>query len=234
MKKTSSIIHHPSSLKSFALAFRVAAVDTVVFRLASVLQVGRSTLLSLAVAGVLSIATIGGAVHAAPPTVLQPPNHAVWMLYTQWQESIYLVSSNLPYPAQFEPNNGSGTTTNIVIATNFIGTIQIGTNFYTRKDFADLAVIPKGNFQIWRDDIEANEKQKKFELDLAVAKGFITGWRNAVKQYHIGDTNTTWLGSVITGEALGGGKPRGLPDTKASDEQIGLRSDGFVVWRERP
>ena len=41
-------------------------------------------------------------------------------------------------------------TTNISIGTNYTGTIQIGTNFYTRKDFADLAVIPKGNFEIWK------------------------------------------------------------------------------------
>jgi hypothetical protein len=98
---------------------------------------------------------------------------------------------------------GMANFTNLVISENYKGTIQIGTNIYTRKDFADLAVIPKGNFGIWRADIEANAPK------------------------------TNWLGSVITGERLGGGKPNGLLDTKASDEQIGLRSDGVVVWKKR-
>jgi hypothetical protein len=52
-----------------SLAFRVAAVDTVVFRFASVLFIGRNATLSLAVAGVLSIATLGGAEQSAPPTI---------------------------------------------------------------------------------------------------------------------------------------------------------------------
>jgi hypothetical protein len=98
---------------------------------------------------------------------------------------------------------GSADFTNLVISESYTGTVQIGTNFYTRKDFADLAVIPKGNYAIWRADAEANAPK------------------------------TNWLGSVITGERLGGGKPNGLRDIQASDEQIGFRSDGVVVWRKR-
>ena len=134
---------------------------------------------------------------------VEAQTNPVWMCATQWQAGSYMACSNLTQPAQFQPRDGCGTTTNIVISEQYHGTIQIGTNIYTRKDFADLAVIPKGNFGIWRANLDANAPK------------------------------TNWLGSVITGERLGGGKPNGLLDTKASDEQIGLRSDGVVVWRKR-
>lgn len=88
--------------------------------------------------------------------------------------------------------------TNVVLPSGYTGTIQIGTNTYTRKDFDNLALIPKGNYAIWESDLK-----------------------------------TKWIGSAITGERLGGGKPNGLFDTKASDEQIGLRADGVVVWKKR-
>ena len=294
---------NPSFL-NFALAFRVAAVDTVAFRLASVLQVGRSALLSRVIAGVLSIAMLAGAGHTAPATNLPTPNRA-WMLYTQWQQGKWLVCSNLLYPAQFEPNNGSGTVTNIVLNEKFLGSIQIGTNFFTvqdwlqrtqiktqtiwmaepknkgvmtmkaweewmaRYDYMDKflreEVVPTWSMTssnsgkwtyIWSDkgitnlsvttnypgtiQVGTNFYSLKqleliqFGLEMAEVRGWMDGWGEAVRRHHLYDTNTIWLGSVLTGEALGGGKPKGLLDTHASDEQIGLRSDGFVVWRKRP
>lgn len=157
---------------------------------------------------------------------------------------------------------GTGTT-NIVVGTNYTGTIQIGTNFYTRKDFADLAVIPRGNFDIWRArtspvapapaDLKNWQLTQAFSNGDAVARPPVTQATkpcqdtkpcfcrlalitdlDSVPTEKIPAPTTNWLGSVITGERLGGGKPNGLLDMKASDEQIGLRDDGVVVWRRRP
>lgn len=48
------------------------------------------------------------------------------------------------------------------------------------------------------------------------------------------EPNVRWLGSPITGEALGGGPAKGLlGQQQEGDVQIGLREDGVVVWRKR-
>jgi hypothetical protein len=53
-------------------------------------------------------------------------------------------------------------------------------------------------------------------------------------QHQNTDTNTQWLGSPITGEALGGGPAKGLLDQRQeAGVVIGLKADGTVVWRRR-
>ena len=56
-----------------------------------------------------------------------------------------LSSSNNVRPAIFQPYY-QDPITNIVILTNFEGTIQIGDRFFTVQD---LKSIPSGNFSIW-------------------------------------------------------------------------------------
>ena len=68
-------------------------------------------------------------------------NYPVWLTATQWNNgsvNMGIICSNLPQPAQFQPRD-TGTTTNIVISEQYHGTIQIGTNFYTRTDFDSRA-----------------------------------------------------------------------------------------------
>ena len=55
--------------------------------------------------------------------------------------------SNKVLPAMFQPNYGDPIT-NIVITTNFEGTIQVGTNFYTVKELSGEPVMTPAD--IWR------------------------------------------------------------------------------------
>lgn len=58
--------------------------------------------------------------HAANPP---------WQLATQYWIEGHLVVTNLSPPIELQPWRG-GLVTNIVIDTNYTGTISIGTNFY--------------------------------------------------------------------------------------------------------
>jgi hypothetical protein len=125
------------------------------------------------------------------------------------------VATNYPVPVLLEPNPhdwGINGTTNIVINTNYTGTIQIGTNFYTRKDFADLAVIPKGNYPIWRADVEAQK----------------TKWLNSPMTIKATVTATNSVGEPAAWE-----QESALHFWTEPDILIGLRSDGVVVWKHK-
>lgn len=123
--------------------------------------------------------------------------------------------------------------TNVVIDLDYAGTIQIGTNFYTRKDFEDLAVIPKGNFEIWKDH--------KFQMEVAKAKGRLSAYRdvaNGTVRIEVNPTNTEWLQSPITVRAVRTGPQSYEMESVVKSwaepgYRIGLRADGVVVWKER-
>lgn len=151
-----------------------------------------------------------------------------------------VVATNYLPPVRIEPSYGSPAT-NIVILTNYTGTIQMGTNFYTRKDFDDLAVIPKGNFGMWR----AMQTKAGKAISLAQTNHWTDWFNDGVYCW----TNTTY---IIDEEAnknrpdvstwLYGRQVSTVITNKVyptyfhagdRDVELGARSDGVIVWRER-
>ena len=80
-----------------------------------------------------------------------------------------------------------------------------------------------------------------FKMPESVKIGETNGWYSetgcddvAIVRSVLPPLTVEWLGSPITGEALGGGPAKGLLDQRQkADVKIGLRSDGVVIWRKR-
>ena len=113
-------------------------------------------------------------------------NHSI---YNPIGTTNYLKSKFEDMNLGFQPTNAwfSNGVTNLVIGNDFKGTIQVGTNFYTVKDFQ------KG----WRE-------MDEFQLDMAEARGRLQAYRDVslnrvqisnikknIVEFHYNQTNET-------------------------------------------